>query len=269
VCGAVETRAAEEIAAAARRTLAAGSARVHVRAFNHPPRPVARDLGFVQEGMTDLVRRRTRVEHRFSGRGWDASVERFVEHFPWFDEDGGSASMTMLYAGTESFFRVDCGGGWRSPCDGDVAAPRRHTADPVWIVEVLCQVDGAEQRAAGEACGESCRRFGFGIDLRGHRERVEVPPRGVLRGPHLAGDVWIDAAGRIRRVTRTSFAARRPRLPWRGAGAWYTTERSDFGVDADIELPAVVDRDRTAWPAVLSREVLAKARTLGVPPSSK
>jgi hypothetical protein len=51
---------------------------------------------------------------------------RFVEHFPWFDEDDGSASMTMLYAGTESFFRVDRGGDWRSPCDGDVDAPRRH-----------------------------------------------------------------------------------------------------------------------------------------------
>jgi hypothetical protein len=93
----VETRAVEEIAAAARRTLPAGSARVHVRAFHDPPGPVARDLGFVQEGVTDLARRRTRVEHRFSGRGWDATVEGFVEHFPWFDEDDGSAWMTMLW----------------------------------------------------------------------------------------------------------------------------------------------------------------------------
>jgi hypothetical protein len=68
--------------------------------------------------------------------------------------------------------------------------------------------------------------------------------------------VWIDAAGRIRSVTWTTFAARRPRSPLRDLGVaeglWHTTELSDFGLDVDIELPVVVDdEDLPSFPVVL------------------
>jgi hypothetical protein len=139
----------------------------------------------------------------------------------------------------------------------DVDAPGRHRADPLWIVEVLRQVDGAQPRGLGEVGGESCRRFGFGIDLRGHRERLGLASRRAVGDPHLAGDVWIDAAGCIRRATWKTWAARRPRAPWRHVRdfdrPWHTTELSDFGLEVDIEPPTnlVLDSDLPPFPVVL------------------
>jgi hypothetical protein len=127
----------------------------------------------------------------------------------------------------------------------------------VWIVEVLGRVDGAHSRGLDELGGEACRRFGFGIDLRGHRERLGLTSRRAVGDPLLAGDVWIDAAGRIRRVTWTTFPARRPRAPWRGprviVGVWRMTELSDFGLEVDIEPPTnlIDDSDLPPFPVVL------------------
>jgi hypothetical protein len=248
----VGAHAVDEIAAAARTTLAAGSARVHGRIFHDPPRPPETDLGSRFQGVTDLARHRTRVEQRFSGHCWGALDELLVERFPWLGDVEGDAddvpeSMTMVYAGTRRFFGDDRG--WYSVGEGDVQARRRHEADPVWIVEVLGRVDGAEERAADDVRGEPCRRLGFGIDLRRHRERLSLPSRGALAGPRLAGDVWIDAAGRIRRVTWASATARRPRSPLNtgiGHGVWHTTELWDFGVGVDIDVPKV-EPDRTPF----------------------
>ena len=126
----------------------------------------------------------------------------------------------------------------------------------MWIAEVLGRVDGALERAGDAVGGEPCRRFGFGIDLRHHRERLALRSQRPLGDPRLAGDVWIDAAGRIRRVTWTRVAARRPRSPLRDIGVaeglWHTTELSDFGLDVYIEPPAVVDdEDLPSFPVVL------------------
>src|SRR4051812_34703565 len=86
----VGTQAVEEITAAARTTLAAGSARVHARVFSDPPRPPDRDRGSGRGGVTDCARRRTRVEQRSTGRGWESIGARLVERWPWLEEiDGG------------------------------------------------------------------------------------------------------------------------------------------------------------------------------------
>ena len=123
-------------------------------------------------------------------------------------------------------------------------------------MEVLSQVDGAHARGCDAVGGAPCRRLGFGIDLRRHRERLELASRGAVGDPHLAGDVWIDA-GRIRRATWTTSAARRPRAPWRGLRdfdrLWHMTELSDFGLEVDIEAPTnlIVDSDLPPLPVVL------------------
>ena len=261
----VGTHAVEEIAAAARETVASGSARVHARVFSDPPQPPEHDFGSVQEGVTDFARRRTRAEERPTGRGWESLVGRFVARWPWLDDLGGEEDdgedeqqpVRIVYAGTNRYVYGD-DRGWCSYSgdDGDDDASARHTLDPAWIVGVLAGVDGACERAAGRVGGEPCRRFGFGIDLRRHLERLALRSQRPFGNPHLAGDVWIDAAGRIRRVTWTSFAARRPRSPLRDVGVveglWRTTELSAFGLAVDIEVPVVVeDDDRRPWPLVL------------------
>ena len=69
--------------------------------------------------------------------------------------------------------------------------------------------------------------------------------------------MWIDAAGRIRRVTWTTRPVRRPRAPWRVPrvvdSVRRTTELSDFGLEVDIEPPAnlIDDSDRPPFPVVL------------------
>jgi hypothetical protein len=253
--------AVAEIAAAARATRAAGSARVHARVFTDPPPPPDRDVGSAYEGVTDLAHWRTHVVHRELNGWWDALEERILARWPWLagvadNDDDEPLTMNMVYIGTKGFFGTD-EGGWRASDEGDVDAPGRHRADPVWIVEVLDQLDGAQPRGFGDVGGEACRRFGFGIDLRGHHERLGLTSRRGVGDPHLAGDVWIDASGRIRRATWTTSATRRPRAPWRGVRdfdrLWHTTELSDFGLVVDIEPPADVidDSDLPPFPVVL------------------
>jgi hypothetical protein len=259
----VGTDAVAEIAAAARATRAAGSARVHARVFTDPPQPRERDVSSVRDGVTDLARWRTRVVQREIGGWWETLEERIVGRWPWLqdvaddeDDDDESLTMGMVYIGTKGFFGTD-EGGWGASGEGDVGAPARHRADPVWIVEVLGQVDGAQPRGRGEVRGEACRRFGFGIDLRGHRERLGLTSRRAVGDPLLAGDVWIDAGGRIRRVTWTTRPVRRPRAPWRGPRhvdrLWRTTELSDFGLGVRIEAPTnlIADSDSPPLPVVL------------------
>jgi len=124
----VGTQAVEEIAAAARTTLAAGSARVRERVFSDPPRSTPFDVDFVKEGVSDLARGRTRVEQ--STTAWQELWERLLQRFPWLDEDqeGSSASMTFVYAGTRSYFG-DPRRGWCLGGEGDERASCRMAHD--------------------------------------------------------------------------------------------------------------------------------------------
>jgi hypothetical protein len=187
--------AVAEIAAATRATRAAGSARVHARVFTDPPQPPDRDVGSLCEGVTDLARWRTRVVQRNLSGFWEALEKRVVKRWPWLedfaddeDDDDEPLTMGMVYIGTKGFFGTDKGG-WRASEEGDVDAPARHRADPVWIVEVLARVDGAHARGSDEVAGAPCTRLGFGIDLRGHRERLGLTSRRAVGNALVAGDV--------------------------------------------------------------------------------
>ncbi len=156
--------AVAEIAAAARKTRAAGSARVHMVVFTDPPPDPDHDVSSAYEGVTDLARRRTRVAQREIGRWSVALQERIVERWPWLeaildDEDDHDEALTvgMVYIGTQAFFGSD-EGGWRAIDEGEVDAPARHRADPVWILEVLSRVDGAHARGSEEVAGAPCTR---------------------------------------------------------------------------------------------------------------
>jgi hypothetical protein len=143
--------------------------RACTRAFTDPPQPPDRDVSSALDGVTDLERWRTRIVEREMGRWWTALTDRIVGRWPWLedvvddeDADDEPLTMDMVYIGTKGFFGTD-EGGWRVSDEGDVDAPARHRAGPVWIVEVLGRVDGAHSRGLDEVGGEACRRFGFGI----------------------------------------------------------------------------------------------------------
>lgn len=110
------TDAVAEIAAAARTTRAAGSARVHARVFTDPPLPPERDVSSARDGVTDLTRWRTRVVEREIGRWWETLEERIVRRWPWLedaedeDDDDEPLTMDMVYIGTKGFFGTDEGG---------------------------------------------------------------------------------------------------------------------------------------------------------------
>jgi hypothetical protein len=100
----VGTDAVAEIAAAARTTRAAGSARVHARVFTDPPQPPDRDVSSALDGMTDLERRRTRIVQREIGGWWTALAQRIVGRWPWLEDvvdDGGDDDEPLTIGTTE------------------------------------------------------------------------------------------------------------------------------------------------------------------------
>jgi hypothetical protein len=209
---------------AARATLEAGSARVSQRRFVDPPGTlISREVG-----ETDFTRRRTRTEVRWEDP--DGIGERLEAAFPWLgdeDDDDAAALPAMLYAGTASWFEFPAGNA-ASMGDGDSMARRRTHTDPTWILETLEHVHREDRRGDG--------RFGFLVDLAETGSALEIPPHRGRRPPRIAGDVWLDEAGRIRSVTWSRFdrARSRDRSDRRH---WATSDLWDFGAPVRIELP--------------------------------
>jgi hypothetical protein len=210
---------------AARATLEAGSARVSQRRFVDPPGTlISREVG-----ETDFTRRRTRTTVvREDPYGL---MERLETALPWLaddaDEGDEAAPSAHLYAGTASWFEFPTGKAV-SMGGGDPMARRRGHTDPTWIVEALEHVHR-----------EDCRgddRLGFLVDLAETGAALEIPPHRGRRAPRIAGEVWLDDAGRIRRVTWSAFGRARPRERSDRRG-WTTSELWDFGTAVTIDLP--------------------------------
>jgi hypothetical protein len=210
---------------AARATLEAGSARVSQRRFVDPPGTlISREVG-----ETDFTRRRTRTEVWWEDP--DGLGERLVTAFPWLadedEDDDDAAPSAMLYAGTASWFLMPDRNA-ASQRDGDPMAPRRTHTDPTWIVEALVHVHREDGRGDG--------RLGFLVDLAETGSALEKPPHRGRRPPRIAGELWLDDAGRIRRVTWSRFDRTRSREGSSGRH-WTTSELWDFGTPVSIALP--------------------------------
>ena len=205
---------------AARATLAAGTARLwRVRFATGRERPSS-----TEEGVTEFARRRTRttIEHDMAG-AMDY-LERIVDRWPWLaDDDDPVGPSEMLYAGTASFHVA--GDGPPVQLGGDVDAPRRGHTDPTWILDVLAHAGSEERLAAG------CVRFA--TDLADTGAAIELPPVRGRTAPRVAGEAWLDAAGRIRRATWRVVPRRDPDAHV----AWSTTDLWDFGVPVEIDRP--------------------------------
>jgi hypothetical protein len=247
---------ANEVATAAGRTLTCATARVWHRYFAYGPEDRLERFVATQEGVTDMVRRRTRTECEVPRAlyEWGAWL---VARYPWLDDgqedkEHEGARFVVVYAGTARF--VDLGTQWSGGDDGDETARARNPLDPVWIVEVLAHADEVVARGEDVVRGVSCRRWEFRVDPARHPEayaRTGGPRRKPLR---LAGDAWIDHEGRLRRVTWTRLRRHRPRWrgePWSAPRGRQTTELWDFGLPVEIEVPIVEPERLTPWPVAL------------------
>jgi hypothetical protein len=209
---------------AARATLAAGSASVARRCFLEPGGEIWRS----EEGAVDFTRRRTRTT--VASRGAEPLVEQLLERYPWLDhgdDDEELGPAESVYAGTASWF-VYPGGASARIAVGDPGAARRGHADPAWIVEVLEHVQREDRR------GDD--RFGFLVDLTETGSALELPPHRGRGRPRIAGEAWLDEAGRISRATWSRFDRARSRKP-SDRRVWTTTDLWDFGTPVEIALP--------------------------------
>jgi hypothetical protein len=233
--------AAACVAAAALRTIEAGSARVSRRRFADPPPEPARAFGTAEAGVTDFAHRRTATETPALAPGIELLAERMAARFPRLGEalvDGVDTDLRAVYAGSAALIGHD--DRWIAIARGDTSAGRGHT-DPVWVVDALAHTDVADLHGEDELVRtQPCRRYGFAVDLGRHTATVQIPPHPGRRPPHITGEAWIDADGRIRRVTWRQAPLLRRRDPRRSRGGrtfWESTELWDYGVAAEIEVP--------------------------------
>ena len=241
---------------AARKTLALRGVRLAFETTMHGPgdeRKVFRQ----GEGVADLAGRRTDVTVTVGPAILEPMAQfahRLTEKHPWVlrdDElrelDAGLGGVTSrdIYVGGAVFMSHPYSQKWFHN-DGDTTSPRRRRNDPLWILEALMCADDARWLESEEVRGESCKRFGFHVDLRLHREELDTPQEWLVGPPHVAGEVWIDREQRVHRVDSREVARRRTRQSGRRAteadlSAYASTslELWDYRTDVSIDIPHI------------------------------
>jgi hypothetical protein len=118
---------------------------------------------------------------------------------------------------------------WIGPAGRSVARGREHKAwagSPLWLFDLCRGIVAAEETAGGEVAGDRCRGYAARADLARVSGTVpyDVAPRPVWGSAddltRVEFEVWIDDAGRIRRVRAGSGVANVER----------TLDLHDFGV---------------------------------------
>ena len=219
------------VAAAAARTAAAGSARLFAAWCTGSPLPEAADRRC--EGVADLAARRARVSQSlfFTDRGTasltglsdaDAGLREQVEH------------SEMLYDGANAYVRVACR--WTGFSLADPGGPRGPN-DPLWPLDALFGAgDDAVEIGPAAVRGVPVTRCRLTVDLA--RADAALPagvsvPAGPYRSlSQLPAEVWLDAAGRARRISVNA----EPDAP-ADVLVWSIAELWDFGVAAGIRPP--------------------------------
>lgn len=234
---------AARVAAAAARTVRAGTARLFSARSSRSPVPGADDQSC--EGVADLRARRARVSEILLPASWARGLP---------DTQVDDASLAALaepretiYDGANAYINV--AGQWTGFFLGDPAGPRS-PSDPLWPLDALFGArDDAGTAVRDEVRGVAADRYRLTVDL---AQADAALPAGVSvpAGPYRAllrmpAEVWLDEAGLVRRA---AVSAEPP------AGArvtiWSVLELWDFGVAADISPPrpdeVVAPRD-AAW----------------------
>jgi hypothetical protein len=220
---------ADRVAAAPARTVAAGTARLSSSWWAGSPLPDEQARRC--EGVADFAARRARVSQvlvpplmaagLLAGED-DADLRAFTE------------PREMIYDGANAFIRV--AGRWTGFFLADPGGPRGIN-DPLWPLDALF---GASHDAVGigpdTVRGVAATRCRLTVDL----ARADAAcPAGVSvpAGPYralrrLPAEVWLDAAGLVRRLSVSSELTSAA-----NETSWAIVELWDFGVAVDITPP--------------------------------
>jgi hypothetical protein len=218
-------------AAAAVRTVAAGTARLFAAWCTGSPLPGAADRRC--EGVADLAARRARVSQSlfFTDRA-TAALSDLSDDDPGLGARAGHSE--MIYDGANAYVRV--AGRWTGFFLADPGGPRGPN-DPLWPLDALfgANEDGVE--IGPEAVrGVPAARWRLTVDL----ARADAAlPAGVSApsGPYrwlsrLPAEVWLDADGLARRISVSSEPAAAA-----DAQVWSVVELWDYGLPVDITPP--------------------------------
>lgn len=229
---------ADTLAAAAARTVAAGTARVFAAWPSGTPVPAEADRRC--EGVADFAARRARVWQ--VPLGTVAVAAELIERRSDCDDDLGQLAepQEMVYDGANAYVHV--GATWTGFFLGDPAGPRTIN-DPLWPLDALFGAREATEVGTDVVRGEAATRYRLTLDLAKADAALSAGVT-VPAGPYRAlgqvrAEVWVDSAGRARRIAVLTDAEADP--------IWSVVELWDFGVEADILPPAEVVPPREAY----------------------
>jgi len=222
---------ASRVAAAAARTVAAGTARLLASWCTGSPLPEAADRRC--EGVADLAARRARVlQSLVFADGLTATLIEPGDDDPGLRERFGQSE--MIYDGANAYVRV--ADSWTGFFLVDPGGPRGPN-DPLWPLDALFGASNDAVEIGPEAVrGVPATRCRLAVDLA--RADAALPagvsvPSGPYRSlSRLPAEVWLDAAGLARRISVSSEPAAAA-----DAQVWSIVELWDFGVAVDITPP--------------------------------
>lgn len=230
---------ADRVAAAAARTVAAGTARLLAAWCTGSPLPEAADRRC--EGVADLAARRARVSQSLfftEGATAEFVAERATATLTESGDDGPglderTVQSEMIYDGANGYVQV--AGKWTGFFLADPGGPRA-TSDPLWPLDALFGArDDAVESGPEVVRGVPVTRCRCTIDLA--RADAALPagvsvPTGPYRSlSRLPAEVWLDADGLARRISVTDPDAAAD------ARVWSVVELWDFGVAVEITPP--------------------------------
>jgi len=219
------------VAAAAARTVAAGTARLLAAWYPGSPLPEAPDRRC--DGVADFATRRARVSQwlSFTDRTRTALME-LGDGDPAIPES--VENMEMIYDGANAYLRAD--DKWAGITLTDPAGPLA-PYDPLWPLDALFGAsDDAVEIGPQAVRGVPATRYRLTVDLAradaALSAGVSVPSGSYRALSRMPTEVWLDAAGLARRIsvsTDPSAAADKQ--------VWSIIELWDFGVAVDITPP--------------------------------
>ncbi|AZM45154.1 hypothetical protein DMB38_04290 [Streptomyces sp. WAC 06738] len=166
----------------------------------------------------------------------------------------------MLYVGATELLRS--GDSWfAAPTGRDPDGPRGHL-DPLWPLDALFGAGGDIIEAGTDTIRDAATtHYRLTVDIAAADQLlptgIEVPEAPVRRLRELPAEVWLDDAGRARRIAIQNAAGNRQ--------AWKVTEFWDFGVAVAIT-PPDADQITTADPADLQRIFMGDSWASSPPP---
>jgi hypothetical protein len=189
------------------------------------------------EGVADFVARRAHVWQIPLG-----TVRLATEFVERHGDDGDVAGLAepqeMIYDGGNAYIHV--AGKWTGFFLGDAGGPRT-VNDPMWPLDALFGAKDVIELGPDTVRAEATTRYCLTLDLAradaALRAGITVPtgPYRALR--QVPAEVWLDSAGRARRIAvQTEAAAGDNQVP-----IWSILELWDFGVAAEIVPPSRAD----------------------------